>query len=364
MDRPGKRYLDEWILNKIEKEGFFADGREKPKTLDREVLEAYQLRKIQETVSWAVEKSPFYRGLLCIEDGVYKPEMTPKIETLKDVEKLAFTTQDDLRHNWQMMLCVDSQEAGSLIKLKSLGTTGEKKQAYFSGSDIELAVDFFHNAFRSIFDKTDKVLILLPCKSPGAVGRIMEAGLERMDIEPVPYGMPEKNAEYANLARAIKEQHITSIVAMPSQIAMLQAYARQMDLNSAISEGLRSVILGAEYVSGKLCQELEEEWDCVVYEHYGMTEMGSGGAISCFAAPNGMGYHPREADLYFEIVDPDTGLVVPDGEYGEIVFTTLTRTAMPLIRYRTGDISRWNPLPCRCGSVLKRLDKVRGRVGK
>ena len=74
------------------------------------------------------------------------------------------------------------------------------------------------------------------------------------------------------------------------------------------------------------------------------------------------GYHPREADLFFEIVDPSTGEVLPDGVPGEIVFTTLTRRAMPLIRYRTGDFSRWIPEPCPCGSVLKRLGKVGDRA--
>jgi phenylacetate-coenzyme A ligase PaaK-like adenylate-forming protein len=95
-----------------------------------------------------------------------------------------------------------------------------------------------------------------------------------------------------------------------------------------------------------------------VYEHYGMTEMGLGGAMACEKRD---GYHPREADLLFEIIDPCTGEVLPEGEYGEIVFTTLTRQAMPFIRYRTGDFSRWLPGLCGCGSILKRLDKVGDR---
>ena len=90
-----------------------------------------------------------------------------------------------------------------------------------------------------------------------------------------------------------------------------------------------------------------------------MTEMGLGGGVDCAAH---MGYHLREADLYFEIIDPTTGEPLPDGETGEIVFTTLHRTAMPLIRYRTGDLSRFLPGPCGCGTILKRLDRVRDRV--
>jgi phenylacetate-CoA ligase len=92
---------------------------------------------------------------------------------------------------------------------------------------------------------------------------------------------------------------------------------------------------------------------------YGMTEMVFGGAVQCEARS---GYHMREADLYFEIVDPVRGHSVPDGEIGEIVFTTLTRIGMPLIRYRTGDLSRFIPEPCPCGSSLRRLDKIAGRI--
>jgi phenylacetate-coenzyme A ligase PaaK-like adenylate-forming protein len=90
-----------------------------------------------------------------------------------------------------------------------------------------------------------------------------------------------------------------------------------------------------------------------------MTEMGLGGGVFCTAQ---YGYHLREADLYFEIIDPIAGCVLPDGEEGEVVFTTLTRQAMPLIRYRTGDISRFLVEKCPCGTNLKTLEKIKRRV--
>jgi phenylacetate-coenzyme A ligase PaaK-like adenylate-forming protein len=103
---------------------------------------------------------------------------------------------------------------------------------------------------------------------------------------------------------------------------------------------------------------LEKVWGCRVFTHYAMTEMGHGGGVECEALD---GYHLREADLYFEVVDYKTGEACRDGDIGEVVFTTLTRQGMPLIRYRTGDIARMIPEPCPCGSVLRRMDYVSGR---
>ena len=106
---------------------------------------------------------------------------------------------------------------------------------------------------------------------------------------------------------------------------------------------------------------LQEIWDCAVYNHYGTTEMGLGGGVECAAR---RGYHLREADLYFEIIDPLTGGILEDERrYGEIVVTTLTRHGMPLIRYRTGDRSRFIPGNCLCGTLLNTLEKVSGRFG-
>jgi phenylacetate-coenzyme A ligase PaaK-like adenylate-forming protein len=99
----------------------------------------------------------------------------------------------------------------------------------------------------------------------------------------------------------------------------------------------------------------------MVYGHYGMTETGLGGGVECAARD---GYHLREADLLFEVVDPSSGRPVPDGEYGEVVFTTLTRRGMPLVRYRTGDRARFLTEACPCGTVLRRLGRVTNRLAE
>lgn len=114
-----------------------------------------------------------------------------------------------------------------------------------------------------------------------------------------------------------------------------------------------------DHVPVSVVSYLEQAWPCTVYNHYGMTEMGLGGGVECAAR---RGYHWREADLYIEIVDPLTGTPVAEGESGEVVFTTLTRQAMPLLHYRTGDMSHFLPDRCPCGTCLKTLARVRRRI--
>jgi phenylacetate-CoA ligase len=119
------------------------------------------------------------------------------------------------------------------------------------------------------------------------------------------------------------------------------------------------VLLSTDYVPQSIVAAIESAWGCRVFNHYGTTEMGLGGGVFC---EGDYGYHLREADLFFEIIDPHSGRAVPDGEPGEVVFTTLTRVGMPLLRYRTGDFSRFLPEPCPCGSLLKSMAKIAGRI--
>jgi phenylacetate-coenzyme A ligase PaaK-like adenylate-forming protein len=121
---------------------------------------------------------------------------------------------------------------------------------------------------------------------------------------------------------------------------------------------IANVLLSTDYVPDAIVTRIERIWNCRVFKHYGMTEMGLGGGVECSARK---GYHLREADLLVEIVDPASGLPLADGNPGEVVFTTLTRDGMPLIRYRTGDLAAFRLDSCACGTVLKTLGMVRAR---
>ncbi len=172
-----------------------------------------------------------------------------------------------------------------------------------------------------------------------------------MRVEGVVHGpVKDTGATLEVLARGAFD----AVVGIPVQVLGLARSATDDGVEVAVD----SVLLSTDHAARSLAGAVESAWGCRVFDHYGTTEMGLGGGVECEARS---GYHLREADLLFEIVDRETGAPVPDGAYGEIVFTTLSREAMPLIRYRTGDRGRFLVEPCACGSVLRRLERVRAR---
>ncbi|MCR5482620.1 MAG: AMP-binding protein [Clostridia bacterium] len=341
-------YLDNWIGQKI--------GLTENEELTREKICAYQLEKIRENIEYVKQKSPFYREKL--KD--IKPE---DIKTPDDVCRIPLTTQAELIEHGRDMICVPEDEINYIITIGGDENEEKAKKIYFTEEDQRLTIDCFHHGMKYLCNTGERVLILLPCKEPGSVGNLLEIGLDRMDVEAVCFNELKSENDYKDVLKLVENQRIHCIVGRPRQVEELARQSVEMQKNELFVESLRKVLLTGEYVSLQSCEVISEAWDCRVYEHYGMTEMGFGGGILCTAnGGKGMaypGYHLREADLYVEVLERNSNLPAKPGEYGEIAFTTLTRAGMPLIRYRTGDISRWIDEPCRCGSVLRRLDKVR-----
>jgi phenylacetate-coenzyme A ligase PaaK-like adenylate-forming protein len=406
-----KLYVDDWIAGKI--------GLPPGAVLDRASLEAWQLARLRETVARVLTNSSFYRerfasilgtaGILrtdrsderanpmssdapnadCISDAV-----SVYLASLNDLSKLPFTTPDDLAAQGSRMVCVSARDVNRIVTLQPLattGTTGDPKRVWFTEADQELMTDYIHHGLPVMTGPDDVFLILMPCERPGSVGDLVALGVERIGSRAVRIGaIPADGSRDEDVLKIIQTEGVTTGLMTASTAARLarKSVDRMMnpgcgtdadcrpkskmmksaglmadhgcstDADCRPQSKMRTVLLSAQFVSGEDLEAIETCWNCKAYEHYGMTEMGLGGAMACEVRE---GYHPREADLLFEIIDPDTGAVLPDGEYGEVVFTTLTRQAMPLIRYRTGDYSRFLPTPCRCGSVLKRLDKVGDR---
>ncbi|MDD2852781.1 MAG: AMP-binding protein [Desulfuromonadaceae bacterium] len=330
--------LEPWIHTKI--------GLPKSTLLTRTALNDYQLERLRATVEHARRRSPFYRQKL---DGICGAD----IERLDDIAKLPFTTPADIQEDDLRFLCVSQGAIERVVTLQSSGTTCAPKRLHFTAQDLELTADFFRQGMSTLVKPGERVLIMMPGELPGSVGDLLTQGLARMDVQGIVHGIVRD--EPAAIAEIIAKE-IDCLVGLPVQLLGL---IRHPDAATIRHGRIKSVLLSADYVPQAIVREIESAWGCPVFNHYGMTEMGLGGVVDCEVRSGG---HIREADLYFEIIDPASGRTVPDGERGEVVFTTLTRSGMPLIRYRTGDLSRFIPEPCSCGTVLKRLEWIKGRL--
>lgn len=327
--------LEPWIIQKI----------------DHADLGEYQLRKLCDTLRLAKEKSRFYRRQLA--DGPID------LTALDDLTRLPFTTADDVRADPLSFVCVSQDDIQRVVTLDDTnfplttlttsGTTGQPKRLYFTRDDQELTIDFFHIGMSTFTAPGDRVLILLPGETPGSVGDLLAAGLQRLGAIPIKHG-PVRDA--AATLDVMRREKIDVLVGIPTHVLALARWS------NTLKPRLKAVLLSTDHVSNAIKPAIEAAFGCKVYNHYGMTEMGLGGGVDCEAR---CGYHLREADMLFEIIDPTSGEVVPDGESGEVVFTTLTRRGMPLIRYRTGDVSRFIPERCPCGTRLKTLERITHR---
>jgi len=333
-----KTPLESWIERRLGVQGL---------PLTRAVIAQHQLKALRATVEWARTHSSFYARRLA-----ELPESF--LRSLDEVSRLKFTTAADLAGNTAGFLCVSQSEVSRVVTLQTSGTCGAAKRVFFTAEDQELALDFFAHGVAGVAAPGDRMLIALPGDRKGSVGYQLARGIARAGVVPIPHGLSVDPA--ATLAR-MEEEKATCVIGLPVQ--MLRLAMQESPFAKSVMRRLRAIVLCSDHVPESLVRTLRRRSEADVFEHYGMTEMGLGGGVDCEAH---MGYHLRETDLYFEIVDPETGEPLPEGEIGEVVFTTLNRTAMPLIRYRTGDVSRFVPGECGCGTILKRLERVRGRI--
>ena len=346
--------LEPWIAKKTGRAGTGEcgpesgerDSHDPPRTTHdalRPSLASYQFARLKATVELARARSRYYRERLA---------KAPEIETLDDLQRLPFTTAEDVRADPLAFVCVSQDEIARVVTLDSSGTTGTPKRLYFTKADQELTIDFFGVGMSTFTGPGDRVLILLPGETPGSVGDLLAKGLERIGAVPIKHG-PVRDPAAAR-ALAVREA-ATVMVGVPTHLLRL---VRTMSPGEPVPP-VHSVLLSTDHVPQAIVHAIESAWGCTVYNHYGMTETGLGGGVDCEAR---RGYHLREADLLYEVIDPATGLPAAPGEPGEVVFTTLTREGMPLIRYRTGDYGHWIETPCPCGTRLRTLSHITTRL--
>jgi len=328
--------LEDWVRRKI--------GLDRGLALTRSAIDRYQLQALNQTLDHARQNSPFYREHLA---GIPQTPLT-------DFERLAalpFTTDEDIRRDPLALVCASQDRIARVVTLETSGTTGTPKRLFFTAADQALTVDFFHHGMATLVGPGQRVLILMPGQAPGSVGDLLVRGLSRMQVEGVVHGPVHEPA--AAIDQALKEK-VDCLVGIPVQVLAMASHRQ----GPALAGKIANVLLSTDYVPDAIVARIQQRWNCRVFKHYGMTEMGLGGGVECSAR---RGYHLREADLYVEIVDPVTGQPLADGNTGEMVFTTLTRNGMPLIRYRTGDMAAFRLDSCACGTVLKTLGTVQAR---
>ncbi|SMD10962.1 Phenylacetate-coenzyme A ligase PaaK, adenylate-forming domain family [Desulfocicer vacuolatum DSM 3385] len=326
--------LQEWIARKT--------GISSGENLDAGTLHDHQLDLLHKTLDLAKTNSPFYRHHL-------RNVHVQDLKSMADIVNLPFTYPRDIADSGLQMLCVSQSEIARVVTLQTSGTTGNPKRLYFTREDLELTADFFAHGMKALVTQGQKVMVLMPGPTLGSVGERLTTGLEQMGCRTVVHGFVNDPGQVIDKINALA---VDGLIGLPAQVLSLARWPRNI-----LPGRLKSVLLSGDYLPRAIIDAIQDVWRCPVFNHYGMTETGLGGGVECQALK---GCHLREADLYLEIVDPQ-GKKVPHGHPGEIVLTTLTRTGMPLIRYRTGDISRLLTARCACGSSLKRLDRLQGR---
>ncbi len=310
---------------------------------NQKALEQFWIEKIKETLTYVKKSSRFYENLLSHVD-------VDSIQDLNNFRKIPFTTPQNLIDYPYGFLCVPQKDISRIVTINTSGTTGDGKRIFFTEGDLQETVDFFKHGMDCLTNPKDRVLVLLPGKAYGTIGDLLKKALQQSSTYCVIYGLLD---DVDKVERIIKDNSINCIIGVPLQVLY---FSRSKP--GVFKKHIEKVLLSTDYVPKVLVKELYTLYNCNVYNHYGMTEMGYGGGVECAALS---GYHLRECDLYMEIIDPETGQAQKDGEYGEVVFTTFNREAMPLIRYRTGDIARIKTEACKCGTFLRTMETLLGR---
>jgi phenylacetate-CoA ligase len=317
-------------------------------TMSREELDALQLKRLQSTVRHCMN-SEFYRELFK-ELGITPDD----IQTLDDVRKLPFTTKDDLREHYPFGLA--SVPLKDCVRLhSSSGTTGNPTVVLHTQKDLDEWAKAVARCLWMVGSRPEDVFQNSAGYGMFTAGLGFQYGAEQVGMLTVP-------AAAGNTKRQIKfirDFGTTVLHAIPSYASRVYEVMREEGVDPRRDTKLRVLCIGAEPHSEEQRQRIEEQLGVKAYNSYGISEMmGPGVAFEC---PEQNGLHIWEDYFIVEIIDPVTLQPVPDGELGELVLTTINREGMPLLRYRTRDLTRILPGDCPCGRHHRRLARLQGR---
>jgi len=318
-------------------------------TLPRKKLEELQLERLQRQVRLVYEKVPFYRQAMEVR-GV-RPE---HIRKLADITLLPFTTKKDFRDNYPTGLMAAPRD--EIVRLHaSSGTTGHPVVAAYTKGDVETWTELMARVFTAGGLRKGDTMQNAHGYGLFTGGLGFHYGAERVGATVVPSSVGNTKRQIM----LIQDLGVTALGCTPSYALIIAETAAEMGVDLRRSK-LRLGFHGAEPWSKQMRQEIESKLGISATDVYGLTEvLGPGVAAECTEKD---GLHLAEDHFLAEIVDPDTGEPLPYGKQGELVLTTLTKEGMPLLRFRTRDITWLNREPCRCGRTLARMAKVRGRT--
>ena len=323
----------------------------KEETLPREEIEKIQLQRLKETVNRVYERVLPYRKKM--DEAGIKPE---DVKSLKDLSKLPFVVKQDLRDNYPYgLFAVDRDD---IVRIHaSSGTTGKPTVVGYTRGDMETWTECV-SRIACMGGATSKDIAQI-CFGygmfTGALG--LHYGLENIGAAIVPSstGNSQKQIMY------MQDFETSLLVATPSYALRLAEVAREMGVNVTEDLKVKIALVGSELLTDAMREEMHKYWgkDLLITSNYGMSElMGPGVSGECLEHT---GMHINEDFFIPEIIDPSTGEVLPEGELGELVITCIKKEALPLIRYRTKDITRLYYDKCKCGRTFCRMENLQGR---
>lgn len=315
---------------------------------DRKTIEAIQLERLQKTVANVYARVPFYKQTL--DKAGIKPE---DIRTLDDLRRIPFTTKQDLRDHYPYaMMAVPMKDVVRIHA--SSGTTGTATVVPYTREDL---------------DEWSECIARLVCMAGGSDEDIAQVsfgygmftgalglhyGLEKVGAAVIPISSGNTKRQL----QLLQDFGTTLLISTPSYALYMSDVAQEMGIDLT-KLPVRVGLFGGEGHTEEMRRELERRWGMLVTENYGLSEVQGPGVSGECVEKDGM--HIAEDHFIVEIIDPKTGEVLPEGEEGEVVITTICRHAQPLLRYRTRDISRLTFAPCRCGRTSARMEKIKGR---
>jgi len=314
----------------------------------RESLEKLQTERLKRTIATCL-RSPFYSGRLG------KLNLTPDdFDTPDDIRKIPFTTKDDLRGNYPYgFIC---QPMDQYVRLHaSSGTTGTPTAIFYTQNDIDSWAGLVARCMYAVGLRKGDVFQNMSGYGLFTGGLGIHYGAERLGMLTVPAGAGNSKRQL----KLLSDFKVDGVHIIPSYALHFASFLKGEGVDPK-SLNWRFALIGAEPHTEEVRQRIQDLLGLKAFNSYGMTEMnGPGVAFEC---EKQAGMHVWEDAYIAEIINPETGEHVAEGEVGELVMTTLCRDGMPLLRYRTRDLTRFIPGPCACGRTHRRLDRITGRA--